>query len=90
MNVAAERIQGATRERILVIDDDPGLSEVVQLLLAGEGYRTEMTGTVRDGLRAVHASVVDLVITDLQAAGCDAGSTRSARCARSTARSRSS
>ena len=38
--------------RILVIDDDPGLSEVVQLLLAGEGYRTEMTGTVRDGLRA--------------------------------------
>ena len=75
MNVAAERIQGATRERILVIDDDPGLSEVVQLLLAGEGYRTEMTGTVRDGLRAVHASVVDLVITDLKlpdATGLDA------------------
>jgi len=75
MNVAAERVQGATRERILVIDDDPGLSEVVQLLLAGEGYRTEMTGTVRDGLRAVHASVVDLVITDLKlpdATGLDA------------------
>jgi DNA-binding NtrC family response regulator len=75
MNVAAERVQGATRERILVIDDDPGFSEVVQLLLAGEGYRTEMTGTVRDGLRAVHASVVDLVITDLKlpdATGLDA------------------
>jgi len=89
MNVAAERIQSSIRERILVIDDDPGLSEVVQLLLAGEGYRTEMTGTVRDGLRAVHASVVDLVITDLKLPDAT-GSTRSAGCARSTARSRSS
>jgi DNA-binding NtrC family response regulator len=75
MNIAAERVEAARRDRILVIDDDPGFSEVVQLLLAGEGYRTQMTGTVRDGLRAIHAGAVDLVITDLKlpdATGLDA------------------
>jgi DNA-binding NtrC family response regulator len=75
MNVAAERVETARRDRILVIDDDPGFSEVVQLLLAGEGYRTEMAGTVRDGLRAIHSGAVDLVITDLKlpdATGLDA------------------
>ena len=41
MNLAGERIEVKRRERILVIDDDPGFAEVVQLLLAGEGYRAE-------------------------------------------------
>jgi DNA-binding NtrC family response regulator len=75
VSATLERARTVVRERILVIDDDPGLSEVVQLLLAGEGYRTEMTGTVRDGLRAAHGGVVDLVITDLKlpdATGLDA------------------
>jgi len=75
MNIAAERVEAARRDRILVIDDDPGFSEVVQLLLAGEGYRTQMTGTVHDALRAIHAGAADLVITDLKlpdATGLDA------------------
>jgi DNA-binding NtrC family response regulator len=76
MSAALEaRAHTVVRERILVIDDDPGLAEVVQLLLAGEGYRTEMAGTVREGLRAAHAGVVDLAITDLKlpdATGLDA------------------
>jgi DNA-binding NtrC family response regulator len=66
MNLAAERIDVKRRERILVIDDDSGFAEVVQLLLAGEGYRTELASTVRDGLKAVHAAAIDLVITDLK------------------------
>ncbi len=75
MNLAAERIDVKRRERILVIDDDSGFAEVVQLLLAGEGYRTEMASTARDGLKAVHAAAIDLVITDLKlpdATGLDA------------------
>ena len=75
MNLAGEQIEVKRRERILVIDDDPGFSEVVQMLLTGEGYRAETAGTVRDGLRAVHAAAVDLVITDLKlpyATGLDA------------------
>ncbi|MFO1360857.1 MAG: response regulator [Burkholderiales bacterium] len=75
MSATLERARTVVRERVLVIDDDPGLAEVVQLLLVGEGYRTEMAVTVRDGLRAAHAGVVDLVITDLKlpdATGLDA------------------
>jgi DNA-binding NtrC family response regulator len=53
-------------ERVLVIDDDPGLSEVVEMLLAREGYAVERAGTVKAGLERVRAVELDLVITDLR------------------------
>ena len=56
----------ARRERILVIDDDPGLAEVIVMLLSGEGYRVEHAATVRAGLAQVAATEFDLVITDLK------------------------
>jgi len=56
----------ARRERILIIDDDPGLAEVILMLLAGEGYRVEHAATVRAGLAQVAATEFDLVITDLK------------------------
>ena len=62
-------------ERVLVIDDDPGLAEVLELLLAREGYEVERAGSVREGLRRLAAADVDLVITDLKlpdATGLDA------------------
>ena len=56
----------ARRERILIIDDDPGLSEVILMLLGSEGYRVEHAATVRAGLALVAATEFDLVITDLK------------------------
>jgi len=56
----------ARRERILVIDDDPGLAEVIVMLLSGEGYRVVHAATVRAGLAQVAATEFDLVITDLK------------------------
>ena len=53
-------------ERLFLIEDDPGVSEVVQLLLAREGYRVESAGTVKDGLRRIAAGEYDLVVTDLK------------------------
>ncbi len=52
--------------RILLIDDDPGLSEVVDLLLSREGYAVARAGTVKAGLDRIRRSPVDLVITDLR------------------------
>jgi DNA-binding NtrC family response regulator len=69
MSAVAERPEVSRRERVLVIDDDPGFSEVVQLLLAGEGYGAELAGTVAEGLRAAQTAAVDLVITDLKLPG---------------------
>jgi DNA-binding NtrC family response regulator len=53
-------------ERVLVIDDDPGLAEVIELLLSREGYAAERAGTVKAGLERIRATEVDLVVTDLK------------------------
>lgn len=52
--------------RVLVIDDDPGVAEVIELLLSREGYAAERAGTVKAGLERIGASPVDLVVTDLK------------------------
>ena len=52
-------------ERILVVDDDPGLSEVLALLLDREGYAVDNAGTVKGTFERLAANP-DLVITDLK------------------------
>ena len=52
--------------RVLVVDDDPGLAEVIDLLLTREGYAAERAGTVREALERIAATEPDLVITDLK------------------------
>ena len=52
--------------RVLVIDDDPGLAEVIELLLSREGYAAQRAGTVKAGLERIGAGAVDLVVTDLK------------------------
>ncbi len=54
------------RARVLVIDDDPGLAEVIELLLEREGYAAERAATVKAGLERTSAVDFDLVITDLK------------------------
>jgi DNA-binding NtrC family response regulator len=51
---------------ILLIDDDPGLSEVIELLLGREGYALKRAGTVKAGLECARGREIDLVITDLK------------------------
>src|SRR3989442_513484 len=52
--------------RVLLIDDDPGLSEVIELLLSREGYGVERAGTLKAGIARSGAAGIDLVITDLK------------------------
>jgi DNA-binding NtrC family response regulator len=53
-------------ERILVVDDDPGLSEVIGLLLEREGYAVRLAATLKEGLAVVESGAADLVVTDLK------------------------
>ncbi len=53
-------------ERLFVIEDDPGVSEVVKLLLAREGYVVETSATVKESVRRIAAGAFDLVISDLK------------------------
>jgi len=52
--------------RVLVVDDDPGLAEVIELLLSREGYAAARAGSVKSALEQIAATEPDLVITDLK------------------------
>src|SRR5438094_10468055 len=52
--------------RILVGDDDPGLSEGVELLLTVEGYAVVCASSVKAGLERLRRTRIDVVITDLR------------------------
>ena len=62
----ARSARAANAPRVLVIDDDPGLAEVIELLLSREGYDVERAGSVKAGLERIADREVDLVITDLK------------------------
>jgi DNA-binding NtrC family response regulator len=54
----------AEKERILVVDDDPGMLEVLQRNLSAAGYRVFTAAGVADALEILNSTPVDLVITD--------------------------
>ena len=51
--------------RILVVDDDPGLRDVVSFALRGEGHEVTEEGDGEGALRAVRRESFDLLILDL-------------------------
>ena len=53
-------------DRVLVIDDDPGLAEVIELLLEREGYAAQRAGTVKRGMELAATGEFDLAVTDLK------------------------
>lgn len=63
MNTTAQKQR---HERILVIEDDPGVGEAVRLLLCAAAYQVELvSGGVEGLLRAVSGDF-DLLVTDLR------------------------
>lgn len=56
----------ARRERLLVIDDDPGLAEVIELLLEREGYAVQHASTLKRGIELAATEEFDLAVTDLK------------------------
>jgi len=52
-------------QRILVVDDDKDVCDLVCLLLENEGYETAFALGGRQALRSLEASTPDLVITDV-------------------------
>jgi two-component system response regulator ResD len=55
--------------RVLVIEDDPNVSEVVARYLAREGYRVETAADGAQGLRRALEELPDLVVLDLMLPG---------------------
>lgn len=58
-------------QRILVIDDDPGVTSVLRRGLAYEGYTVDIAGTGEEGLGIARERPPDLVILDIMMPGID-------------------
>jgi CheY-like chemotaxis protein len=50
---------------IVVIDDDPSIRRLIELILRHEGHRLSLFGTALDILQRARADRPDLIITDL-------------------------
>jgi two-component system, OmpR family, response regulator len=60
-----------THGRIVVIDDDDGIREVLSLSLAGEGYEVETARGGSEGLELLARHPADVVIADVKMADMD-------------------
>ena len=59
------------RERILLIEDEPDLAEVLQYNLEKEGFQVELAHRGDTGLELVHREIPDLILLDLMLPGID-------------------
>jgi two-component system response regulator AtoC len=56
-------------ERVLIVDDEPNLREMLEAILRREGYAVEGVGSAEEALRALGERPADVVITDLRMPG---------------------
>lgn len=64
-------MEGAGRKKILIVEDEKDILELVKLYLEKGGYRTCVAMTGLDGLRHVKSEHPDLIILDLMLAEMD-------------------
>jgi two-component system OmpR family response regulator len=60
-----------TTHRVLVVDDEPNIADVLTMALRYQGFETESAGTGRDALAAVssfrpHLIVLDVMLPDME------------------------
>jgi len=58
-------------ESILVVDDQPASTKLIQLILAGEGYQVLVTANATEALQALQNSMPDLILMDIHLPGLD-------------------
>jgi DNA-binding NtrC family response regulator len=52
--------------RILLVDDEPGITGMLSIVFEKEGYSVRTAGTCAEGMRLVEETSPDLVLTDLK------------------------
>jgi two-component system response regulator MtrA len=57
------------KARVLVVDDDPALAEMLTIVLRGEGFETTVVGDGTHALPALRETCPDLVLLDLMLPG---------------------
>src|SRR6266702_3182544 len=70
-SVAAAPATGAPRTRVLVIEDERGLTDVLMYNLQREGYETVVAHDGQEGLRKAQINPPDIILLDLMLPGMD-------------------
>ena len=65
------RVDGGPRGRVLVVDDDLALAEMLGIVLRGEGFDTVFCSDGSEALRVFRESRPDIVLLDLMLPGKD-------------------
>ncbi|ORC45961.1 two-component system response regulator OmpR, partial [Pseudomonas floridensis] len=63
--------QNAEGEKILIVDDDPGLSSLLERFFTSKGYRARAVANVEQMDRLLSREVFNLVVLDLMLPGED-------------------
>lgn len=63
--------EGCVNERILIIEDEPSIAEVVALYLRRAGFRVQHVADGKAALKCLESELPDLVILDLMLPGVD-------------------
>lgn len=71
MNDTSAEGAGGASGRILVVDDDPTIADVVVRYLERDGHQVECVGDGHEALRRAEAATPDLVVLDLMLPGID-------------------
>ena len=61
----------AARQKILIVDDDSNIAELISLYLMKEFYETRIVGDGEEALEAVESFEPDLILLDLMLPGMD-------------------
>ena len=57
--------------RVLVIEDNPDMRELMRMILEGAGYAVDLAQDGEAGLNALRARPADLIVTDIFMPNCD-------------------
>ena len=60
-----------SKNKILIVDDDSNIAELISLYLAKECFDTQIVGDGESALRAVRSYQPDLILLDLMLPGID-------------------
>ena len=66
-----DRMGPAAAKKILIVEDERDILQLVKLYLEKEGYRVSTAATGPDGLKAVRSEHPDLLVLDLMLPGMD-------------------
>lgn len=63
--------EAAPNPRVLVVDDEEDLREVLRLCLEGEGYEVQVASTGGEALELLARGAYDVLLTDIRMPGVD-------------------